>query len=524
MHRTAMTTACLAILLAALYAAPAPSSPANVRGTIELGSISLDEEAGDLAAVQETYNIHDGFAVSRIQLDGQFSPRSFFTLDLQEINLDSRKGAFSYRVPDLVSLTARYDQNRQLFDPAAALSSERKAWRFGARATPNRWLRLSGDYGLQTRDGDRLSFPGGTASVLGNRYDYTLQTGWVEAEAHKGARGLALAYEFSDFSDDLDAAADRQGRIVAVRAFSPCFLWPDRVSHYVRGAYGRQELTESDLDYTLSSFQYVGVVRPHDRFRFKYNFYASRINDAATDLKTDDIRNDFDLTYQHRYGSVFGGYGYTTNDDDRTLTSYDSWRLGTSLGYKRWLRGKISYAERNKTDTEQLTLLKDIEDSRFRASLQAEPIEELALGVSYVDRRREFPLIDVTADGRTVDTFCRVGRPGWGSIEAEYSYSLEEYDDRLAPFDTDSHIVTGRVNLEYVPRLKLSAAVTYLDIGKDLDIEKSILSFEGRYSLLDDYQVSVKYNVYNYDDYILLDRYYTANVVWVNVGYRFSLE
>jgi hypothetical protein len=34
----------------------------------------------------------------------------------------------------------------------------------------------------------------------------------------------------------------------------------------------------------------------------------------------------------------------------------------------------------------------------------------------------------------------------------------------------------------------------------------------------------VKYNVYNYDDYLILGRYYTANVIWFNVGYAFSAD
>ena len=58
-----------------------------------------------------------------------------------------------------------------------------------------------------------------------------------------------------------------------------------------------------------------------------------------------------------------------------------------------------------------------------------------------------------------------------------------------------------------------------LEAGKDLDIEKSILFFEGEYTVQKDLHFEVKYNVYNYDDFILLDRYYTANVVWFNVAY-----
>jgi hypothetical protein len=62
--------------------------------------------------------------------------------------------------------------------------------------------------------------------------------------------------------------------------------------------------------------------------------------------------------------------------------------------------------------------------------------------------------------------------------------------------------------------------VAYLDIGKDLNIEKSSIFAEGAYTILRDYQIEVQYNVYNYDDYILIDRYYTANVVRVNLVYN----
>jgi hypothetical protein len=501
-----------------------PISAARLNGTLKLGTISLDEEAGDLAAMQETYNIHDGFSVSQVLLNGQLSSRSFFMLNLEEINLDSRKGLLSYRVTDLGQLNIRHDKHRQLFDAGGAVVSEREDWHFGASVTPADWLSLTGASNIQVRDGERLDYPIESASFLGNRYDYTLSNHRFEAEVHKDGRALAIGYETSDLSDDLLAGADRSGRIFSARVHGKCLLFPIDLSHYARVAFGKQELSDSNLDHTLSAFQYVGTVKPHDRFHLSYKLHLNRIDDDATDLRTDYIRNDFDLTYRHRYGRVFGGYGYVTNDDDRTLTSYDTWHLGTAFRYEDWVRAKISYASSNKTAEEDLTLLKDVEDSRFKASVQSRPVEELTVGASFVDRMREFPAIDVKADGKTVSTFARLAVTPWGALSADYSYSDEDYDDRAGGFQSESHTVTGRVDFEAIEDLRLSAGLTYLDIGKDLDIEKSVLMFEGRYDLLEDYFVEVKYNVYNYDDYVLLDRYYTANVVWVNFGYRLSLE
>ncbi len=84
--------------------------------------------------------------------------------------------------------------------------------------------------------------------------------------------------------------------------------------------------------------------------------------------------------------------------------------------------------------------------------------------------------------------------------------------------------MTGKVDFERITNLRLSSGVTYLDIGEDLNIEKSILFFEGMYTVLDDLHVEVKYNVYNYDDYMILNRYYTANVVWFNVAYDLHVQ
>src|SRR5262245_58449997 len=86
-------------------------------GTLKLGGIILDE-TGDLSAVQETYNIYDGFNVSEVSLTGTFNPRNHFRLFLSDINLDSRRADFQYRMPGTFKLTGGYDQHRQVFDPA----------------------------------------------------------------------------------------------------------------------------------------------------------------------------------------------------------------------------------------------------------------------------------------------------------------------------------------------------------------------------------------------------------------------
>jgi hypothetical protein len=515
--RTVLVSA--GMMLAFASAAPA----ADVEGTIKLGGVIVDEKAGDLSVMQETYNIYEGFSATQLMLNGNLNPRTLFTLSLNDINLDNRRSDFELRVPGRFRFFTRYDQHRQVFDPDRVLNSTRKDLRFGAWAAPSAWVKISADYDRQTRDGERLGFPAGTASELGNGYDDVLQTGRIEGEVRKGERVLALAYDFSDYSDRDTGGRDRSGYVVSARLRLPRVI-SDKITHLLRAAYGAREVTNADTDYTLQNFQYTGVALPVRPVQLKYNFYAGRIKDESTRIQTDNFRNNFDATYFHPWGAVFGGYGYEMNDDDRSLTSYHTYRLGGSVRGPRDLTAKVEYANRSKKDEEKLTLLQDIETTTFTAKFQASPVGGLVLGAGFKDRRRDFTDIGVEAVGQAANVYGRYVYEGWGSVGGEYTFAKDEYDNRVAGFDTESHIVTGRIRCERIENLKFGGGLTYLDVGKDLDIEKSILFVEAAYTVRQNYHVEVKYNIYNYDDYVLLDRYYTANIVWINVAYDFDFQ
>jgi hypothetical protein len=165
-----------------------------------------------------------------------------------------------------------------------------------------------------------------------------------------------------------------------------------------------------------------------------------------------------------------------------------------------------------------VTLLRDLEAYQVRTRLEVRPVERLVLGGGYAEREREFTDIDVEARGRVSSAFFRITAPRWTAVSGDYSYSTDRYADRAGRFATRSHIVTGRVELNRIEDVRLAAGVTYLQIGRDLDIEKSMVSVEAAYTLLRDYHVEAQYNVYNYDDYVLVNRYYTANLVQVRLS------
>lgn len=512
MHRIAVPIATTVLVLVA-----ATAWAATMSGTVMVGSVILDE-VGDRSAVQETYDLEEGFALSRVQLTGGLDPRSTFMVDLRDLNLRSRAGHLAYRVPARFKLTAGYDQNRYVFDPGRGITAERKDWRAGLQFTPNSSLSLLGDFNHQARVGDRLAYPLGTASVLGSRYDDAFVSGQLTADMRSGRRGGGLSFRMSDYSDALNAAADRRGWVSAARLYAPMPFY-DRWNNLFRGSYGIRELSDGGLEYTLSSFQYTAIVQPRDAYELRYTFDASRVDDAAADLMTDRYQNDLDATWFHRRGSVRAGYAYEMNDDDRTLTSYQSWRAGATLRPDPRLTARVDYAGRVKKDQEELTLLKDIEAMRLLAKLEIRPVERLTLAGDIARREREMPDIGVSVDGTVTGGLVRYELPEWGAVSADYRHAIDEYVDLLAGFDTESDVVTARVEVGRIKNLRLASGVSYLAVGRDLDIEKSSVFVEGALKVMGSYRLEVKYNCYNYDDYILLDRYYTANVVRIDLGY-----
>lgn len=514
-----MRTQRMAISIATTVLMLVPAAPwaGTLKGSVRVGGVFLDE-VGDPSTTQEIYNVVEGFALSRIHLTGTVSPRSTFMLDLRDLNLRSRAGDLAWRMPGRFKLTAGYDQNRYLFDPGRGVTSERKDWRAGMQFTPNQWLALSGDFNHQARQGERLAYPLGTASVLGTGYDDRFLSGQVSADVRAGRRGGGVSFRMTDYSDALNPLADRQGQVVAARLYAP-MPFSAKWNNFFRGSYGTRELSNGGLDYTMSGFQYTTILQPREAYELRYALDLSRVEDAAEDLQTDRVQNDFDVTWFHRYGRVNAGYGYEMNDDDRSITSYHRWRAGMTFRPERRLTARVDYSGRVKKDLEELTLLKDVQSLRTRARLEYRPTERFTLGGDFTRRERELPDIGVSVNGSISGAFVRYEIPRWGALSADYSHTLDEYVDRLAGFDAQSDVVTGRVEIGRFRNLRLAGGGTYLDIGKDLDIEKSMVFVEGDLKFAARYHLGVKYNSFNYDDYILLDRYYTANVVRVDFGY-----
>ncbi|HEU4929877.1 MAG TPA: hypothetical protein VFU38_08605, partial [Candidatus Krumholzibacteria bacterium] len=386
---------------------------------------------------------------------------------------------------------------------------------------------LSGEYNLQTRRGDRIGFPPGTNSAIGDAYDSNLNR-WraqVQGNHRSGVTG-AVTYDGVALSDGLDARNERDANVVSANLRLPGFVY-DRLTHVVRGSVGRSELPTSGTSFDLMTVQYTGVVEPWRPLRLKYRFYAAQVDDDAQDNRTDRWIHDVDGEIRWRAATLTGGYGWEAWDDDRSVTTYDNVRAALFLRHPRQkISGSLSYSNRAKEDEEDRTLLRDTEYARAEARIDARPLDGLTVGGRVAERTREMPDIGAEAEGLAASAYGTYRYEYSADIATtlgvDYRYAEDDYDNATdSEYHVTSHFVTGRIELDLYQRVSGTAAVHYIEIGEDMDIEKSILSFEVAYAFWKTLDAKVKYNVYNYDDFLVTDRYYTANVVWIDFGYGF---
>jgi hypothetical protein len=488
----------------------------SLDGSVTLGG-TIVNQTGDRSVVQEMGDVHDGFTVSALKLSGLLDHGNSLFLDLRDVNLDSRQGELVYRVPGLLRLSGSLAQHERIFSADGAVHSLRRDWRAGAELTPSPWLRLSGAFDYLTHDGDRLAWPAGTLEALGTRYDDALRSGAITADVHRGRRGVAVTVQASSYTDDAMAEAERTGRVVSARLYSPCAFY-DRLTHFVNASYGVRRLEDDELEWRFYSFGYTGVAEPVQALRLRYQFQAERVDDESRDLRTERFVNAADATWYHRLGQFDGGFAYETNDDERALTSYQSWHAGVIVRPDPRVDARVEYAGRVRQDLGDLTLLKDAELSRLRTRLELRPVKPLVVGATFARRERELTGLGVDLKGDVVTAYGRWDAAPWGALSANYEQSADDCHDRSGGFRLLGRIVTARAETDRIRHLHLGAGLSWLDYKHDFDVEKSIVTAEGKWQITPHYHLAAAYNAFNFDDAVLLDRYFTANVLRLGFG------
>jgi len=475
-----IATWCLLVCAAVVPVRVHADSTSVWEGDLRVGGV-IKDETGDMSAMQETFNVHEGVTITRFRLTGRFDRNTHLYVDGDNLTLDGRRASLDFRRTGTGRFRSRYDESDYVFDPSGSVLATRRDWWSTLSLTPRRWLWVSGDYNLQTRRGDRIGFPAGVESAIGNAYDSNLNRWRAQVQANHGSGvGGTFAYDGVALTDGLDPRNERDGTVLSANLKLPGIIF-DRLTHVVRGSVGKSELPASGVSYDMMTVQYTGVAAPWRPLRLKYRFYGAQVEDHSAHNQTDRWINDFDAEYRWRFATVSGGYGWEAWDDDRSVTTYDNIRAALSLRHpEQKISGRVAYSTRDKDDEEDQTLLRDTEYARAEVSVDARPMGGVTVGGRVAERTRNMPDIGAQAEGLAVSVYGSYKYEHFGetgvlasTLSVDYRFADDDYDNATGTeYHVTSQFVTGRIDLDVYERIRAAAAVHFITAEEDMDIEK----------------------------------------------------
>jgi hypothetical protein len=256
--------------------------------------------------------------------------------------------------------------------------------------------------------------------------------------------------------------------------------------------------------------------------------YVARLNRAGSSddlVETDNLAHMVYLSFSNppSFGAT-AGYQYHVNDDFEDAVVSNSFYFGGWLAPTDKVKFKFEQGFRAEEVDDGSRLVGDEERSRTKVYGTYKGSDQFALKAGFELKSRENEDLGTSADYDRIYVEPTIAGLGFFRLSGGYSYSTGEYKNTVSRFEFRSHQVYG--NADITPSEKLSGGfgITYFKNEEDLDAEATNLLFRAMYNFTRTQKAELIYRVYNFDDFLFSDKYYTGNIVEFNLIKSFSIR
>jgi len=495
-------------------------------GKIRLGYVITDED-GNLSVNHETYNLYEGPSVSLEDFRYLMNNGMNLSADLKNISLNNRNLNASLFKPGLFGISLNNQQYRRIYNFDGDKFTRRRTTGGQAYVYPIRQVKIYGGYSQTDRFGqDEYIIPPFGEHLL-TATDYSHKSFNVGGQATFTKGSLTAEYRRYDFTDDAMANSDREAQVVRVNAFAP-------VPFYKRlalsGGYQYREDKHDDPYVFLKNNTGWGGARwylPHE-YVFEGRFMAARTDETNRLVTVDNYVSTVSISRNWpKYGGLRVGYENRIADDIYNRTSSDGYLFDGWLRYFPKLLIRARLALRNKSVTDGETLVGDEDLTRHQISARYKLTDWGDVALSWQGKVKTNDEIDTRVDYNAVTAEVNLSREAYGRISLTYSYYQGSYDNRTEAIPNDyefyDHVFTGSVYPVEYRKVQVWAGATYYRSKRDRNLEKIGGYVGARYTLPRDYQIEAKYKVYNFDNFLVTDEYYTGNIINVYLIKSFAI-
>lgn len=492
-------------------------------GTVKAGFVYLDE-TGNMSVNHATFNEYEGMALSLNNFRYDFDNDLRVLLDLKRISLNNRNLTGSLSKPGLFGVEITNNQYRRFYDFNGNTFTRRAQTGVSLWVKPNRYVTVFGG-------GSGIGYRGETADLFDpvlpaapHKVDYD-QSGYNGGiRFNKDGRMFQARYEHANYSDNYDADRDQTRYAIKLDGYLPVPKFEDRV--ILSGGFRRFE-TEFDVDcFGIRSNTVWGAaeaILPHN-FSFKYSFLFDRTSSDSDYVATDNIINAGYLTYTWpAQVGITVGYQYDINDDYLDEVKANSFYVSGWWKPRTYLEVRGEHGLRSEDVKSGARLIGDQDFGRYRFSVKYRGEDVEFAKLSYEGTRRENDQIGSDVDFNRFGLDVSAGFKGYANFAGGYSYSTGEYENSEETFEFCDHLLYGDVTAREYYNFTAGCGATYYRSKRDLDVERFMLRFSGIFDLGSGYNIEARYNVHNFDDFLVRDRYYTANEVEINISKDISI-
>jgi len=498
---------------------PAHAVP-GMEGELKLGYIFSDEE-GNCGVYRPTYNVYEGAALSLRDFHHQFAGGIRVRADLENLTLKNRRVHAGISRSGLFGLELTGSQYRRRYDFAGKASTRRDQLGGQLWVQPVQEIRLFGGYSFAKKEGESVEWfdPGYLTSVRATDYDQHAYHAGIQLN-HRGSM-VRTEYRRSDFTDQLSRADDRQTTRFKVVAMTPL---PHFRQILLSGGYQHfRHAIDTMAARTSANTVWGGGTWSLPRgYSLKYTFIFDRALDTGQPAATDNITQ---AAYAGKVwpgtGGATFGYQHAINDDYYDETQTDGFSAGGWVKPRKEMTFKGQFGIQREDVKDGTTLTGDEDLTRYSVSATYQP-EPLTLRVKYEDKKRDNADIGSSVDFRRLSADMTLLRKPLGELTGSYALLAGEYQNNDSSFEFTDHVLGGSWLSPVFHRLQAGVDGTYYRSKRDLDVESFSLRLAGHYEFVDGYRFNVSYAAHNFDDLLVYNTYYTANIVEISVSKNLS--
>jgi hypothetical protein len=489
--------------------------------TVGVGYRYLDEE-GNRSVNYRTFNEYDGVSLSLEHFRYQMPNGVRFSADLRDITLNNRNLKLGVSKPGLFGLEVTNNQYRRVYDFDGGKFTRRATTGGTAWFYPHKSVRLYGGITGVTRTGEAVDYFSIAPTVTGGgdpvvHHDYAQMYYHGGVQCNYAGRSIQAEFGTNKYDDDINPARNQKRNLVSVNGLVSVPGYEQIVLH---GGFRHFSTRFEQNDFAISANTgWGGATLNHKSgLSLRYSFVYDRAGSDSDIVKTDNLANAVYVGYaKQKIGGVTVGYQNDLRDDLYKALESNTYYASAWATPAPQLDLRASLGMRDEEMTDGTRLMGDVERNRYRFSARYRYARLAWLKAGYENTHRESVQLGSAAD---FDRFLLDGGvtlEQYGNLTVGYAHAVGEYQNIGSAFEFTDDILYGDVYFKEHHNFTHGFGATYYRSKRDLNVESFTLRFSLGYRFMQSRYIEAVYTVHNFDDYLIIDRYYTANIVEIRV-------